>query len=136
MDHTEYRLATSEDCKCDDDLRTIRNGDEKSLISPDPQYQPYYAVGDFDGDGKEDAAFVVVPRSPDGRFVIVVIFGSNRPSLELKIKQQYGVMGVGIYTSKSAFNRPYRTKLFWGAFGSEGEQVAIPRAKAAHSTGS
>jgi hypothetical protein len=134
--HPDYRLATSEDCKCDDDLKTIRNGDEKSLTSPDPKFEPYYAVGDFDGDGNDDTAFVVVPRSFDGRFLIVVVLASGRPSVMLKIKQPYGVTGLGIYTSQSALDKPYRTKLFWGAFGSEGERVAVPLAKAPRGSGS
>jgi len=133
VQHAGYRLATADDCKCEDDLRTIRVGDDNAIRPPEPHYEPYYAVGDFDGDGKEDTAFIVVPTRPEGRFLIVVILSSNRHAMQREIKQQYGVAGVGIFTASSVPRKPYRTNLYWGAFGSEGEQVVVPLANTSRS---
>ena len=53
--HPQYRLATGTDCQCADDIAAIRKGSDDAYPSQ-PSYEPYYATGDFDGDGIEDAA--------------------------------------------------------------------------------
>lgn len=52
-----YRLALLSDCKCENDLPHLRKNYANS--------QPYYAAGDFNGDGIEDYAIVVVEKGVD-----------------------------------------------------------------------
>lgn len=51
-DHPSHRLASDVDCQCSEQLRQIRE--------LDPGYQPYYVRGDFNRDGFEDLAVVVL----------------------------------------------------------------------------
>src|SRR6266513_1931036 len=48
--HAGFRLATDGDCSCDTEIARLRNGAANQL--PIPDYHPYYAVADFNGDGK------------------------------------------------------------------------------------
>lgn len=64
-----FRLATEKDCVNKEGLAATRqeNG---------PNYQPYYAVGDFNRDGKEDFAVVLIePGRQSRKFTIAVFNG-------------------------------------------------------------
>jgi hypothetical protein len=67
------RLASLEDCGCEDDVETIRTyGMWTKAI---PGYEPYVAVGDFNHDGKTDfAAVLFVTAGEDQYGGQVVIF--------------------------------------------------------------
>ena len=65
----DLRLATLEDCKNKNGLAATRKERGKS-------YYPYYAVGDFNGDGKEDFAVALInKRARKWRFTIAVFNG-------------------------------------------------------------
>jgi hypothetical protein len=123
--HKEYQLATVEDCNCLEGIGILREGDGKAW-KPQPSYQPYYAVGDFDGNGVQDFAVVVRPVSQqEGSQVLVfmrsALGGSNNPiSYPVRSKTLEGV---------ALFARPKKTKtaLLVGAFSSEAEEIRIPR---------
>ncbi len=55
---SDLRLPQESECGCDDDLSQMRGGD--------PGYQPYILRGDFNGDGEEDFAVLLVRESEDG----------------------------------------------------------------------
>ena len=55
--HRGYRLASDEDCKCEDEIVRLRAG-TGSALGPQPDFHPYYTAGDFNGDGSEDFAVV------------------------------------------------------------------------------
>ena len=59
--HGNYRLATDADCDCADDIKGMRigYGDPKSAR---PDYHPYIATGDFNGDGVVDFAVALIAR--------------------------------------------------------------------------
>ena len=65
--HPEYRLALDEDCQCEDDIGS----------PADRQIHPYFAMGDFDGDGMSDFAIVALPKRTGLKILVVVFFGSN-----------------------------------------------------------
>ncbi len=65
------RVATDQDCKCDDDIASMRRG-YGGAWKANPDFHPYYVVGDFNGDGQAD-------------FAVVVIRGSTNPKRELAI---------------------------------------------------
>src|SRR5689334_19972505 len=54
--HSEYRAATDADCECDNDIREMRTRSYETV----PDYHPYRATGDFNGDGVEDFAVIVI----------------------------------------------------------------------------
>jgi hypothetical protein len=60
--HPGYRIATDEDCGCADDIKQMKAG-WGGAWKPVPDYHPYTATGDFNGDGVEDFAVAVVERS-------------------------------------------------------------------------
>jgi hypothetical protein len=71
--HKQYRLATDEDCDCAgsiDDMKTGYGG----KVKPIPNYHPYVATGDFNGDGVRDFAVVVIDRSKHEKNFTLVVF--------------------------------------------------------------
>ncbi len=61
--HTDYRLATDADCECSADIAAMRT-QSAGVWKPVPDYHPYTATGDFNGDGVEDFAVVVIVLPP------------------------------------------------------------------------
>jgi len=57
-EHPEYRLANLDDCECIDSVQLLRKGNGEAW-KPQPNYQPYYVVADFDNDGAKDFAVIV-----------------------------------------------------------------------------
>jgi hypothetical protein len=55
-----FRQATDADCDCAEDITQIKEGSEQ--FNPIPDYHPYIATGDFNGDGFQDFAIVVINR--------------------------------------------------------------------------
>jgi hypothetical protein len=62
--HPTYRVATDADCQCAMNIQDMRTGagDSSSAV---PDYHPYRARGDFNGDGVEDFAVVLLDRSKE-----------------------------------------------------------------------
>src|SRR5258708_6431833 len=59
--HHQYRLATDKDCDCAGDIEQMKTG-YRGLTKPVRDYHPYVATGDFNGDGVEDFAVVLLYR--------------------------------------------------------------------------
>ncbi len=127
-DHPTYRLATPADCQCDDDIKLLRQGDGGAW-APQPSYEPYAAVGDFDGDGVEDLAVVAIPAHSPDPILVVVSFGSKSGrDRETVVIPEKGASAV----DRGLFVRPpnpghRRWRLLFGAFGSEADEVPIKR---------
>ena len=60
--HSKYRAATDADCDCNEDIRHMKVGYGGNW-GPVPDYRPYTATGDFNGDDVVDFAVVVIHRS-------------------------------------------------------------------------
>ncbi len=75
--HSEFRLALDADCDCNGDLEKIRKG-QGSLWKAQPNYHPFYAAGDFNSDGKEDFAVVLLKGAE--RYVAVFNGGALQPA--------------------------------------------------------
>lgn len=72
--HRPYRVVDEAECACDDELFAIRHAAVGHRADRSGHlYHPYYAEGDFDGDGKSDFAVVVADRR-SGRARRVLIF--------------------------------------------------------------
>src|SRR5688572_22415096 len=74
-EHPQYRLALSSDCQCDDDIAILRNG-AGAAWKPQPDYQPYYAHADFDGDRRSDVAVVALAPNIDAPILVLVLLGT------------------------------------------------------------
>jgi hypothetical protein len=124
----QYRLAIDSDCECSDDIDELRRGDGAAW-SPQPNFHPYYAKGDFDGDGFEDVAVVAVPRIQEGIVRVVIFFGSKAGiSQEAQTIAERGssVANRGLFIARSSQGNQHRhAVLLFGAFGSEADPVPV-----------
>ena len=120
--HPVYRLAVDGDCKCEDDIG-----------SSQPGIHPYFASGDFDGDGIGDFAVVALPNRVGLKILVVVLFGSKSgfgPDVS-EIPLPYpNVLDAGLFVGKSnGKGKPQHAVLGYGAFESEWEDLPITRHK-------
>lgn len=92
---------------------------------PIPDYHPYVATGDFNGDGVDDFAVVVVDRSKDKNNFVLVVFNGPFPSKTVSpafIKSGLELTDQGLFYGPP---RPKPYRLVQGPFESEG-WVLIP----------
>jgi hypothetical protein len=68
--HPGYRMANDHDCSCDEDIQTMRSGSDGE--KPVPDYHPYIASGDFNGDGAIDFAVMVIGTRKPHDFTMLV----------------------------------------------------------------
>ena len=116
-----YRRATLADCGCAADVQNVRTGyggEWKGV----PDYHPYVATGDFDSDGDEDFAVVVVHRSGAWKLLIF-----NAPFQEAASP---AYVDTGLDFGRLALfygpPRPKPYRLVIGPFESEGA-VVVPK---------
>ena len=106
--HTEFRLALETDCGCENNIEKIRKG-QGGPWQAQPNYHPFYVSGDFNSDGKEDFAVILLKGTE--RYAAVFNGGEKEPAY---------------LSSKNAaplFFGPPRPKpyhLIMGSFSSEG----------------
>ena len=132
--HSQYRLAVDDDCRCAEDIEDLRQGDGGAW-KPQPDYHPYYATGDFDGDGFDDAAIVVSPRGGGNKVSVVIFFGSQTGltnDVSVVPRDGSNVAARGLFLARTDQQTTHqRARLLFGAFGSEAEPVPIKRQTAA-----
>jgi hypothetical protein len=132
--HSQYSLAVDDDCRCADDMEELRQGDGGAW-KPQPDFHPYYATGDFDGDGFDDAAIVVSPRGSGHPVSIVIFFGSKTgltSDVSVVPRDGSNVADRGLFLARTDPHATHpRARLLFGAFGSEAEPVPIKRPTAA-----
>lgn len=78
--HPGYRLAIDADCRCDDDIRRMRDP-KLSGAWAERDFHPYIARGDFDRDGREDLALGVHASGERGQFRVLVLSKAAKPFL-------------------------------------------------------
>lgn len=125
----EYRLATLEDCECLDSVISLRKGDGYAW-KPQPTYQPYYSVGDFDGNGIKDFAVVVLRVNRETEIQVLVFLmerGNNLSHLIVYPLHDKTVKNLGLFLGR---NSGSVVKLLVGAFSSEAEELLIPNKRA------
>ena len=116
--HPGYRIAEDRDCECNDEISSMHTGYDGNS-EPVPDYHPYVVSGDFNGDGIDDLAVVVVSmQSPRDSTLLVF----NGP-LEVHHPVPAFIWAVGDLKGTGLFfgaplPKPYR--LVIGHFESEG----------------
>ncbi len=126
--HPEYRIATDKDCDCADDIKRMKagyGGDWK----PVPDYCPYAATGDFNGDGVEDFAVVVIDRSKqENKFVLLVFNGPFKPETDSPafMKAGLNLKYQGLFYGPP---RPKPYRLLVGAFESDSGSILVPHGR-------
>jgi hypothetical protein len=96
---------------------------------PVPDYHPYRATGDFNGDGSEDFAVIVVERSAAHDDNALVVFNgpfrksTSRPAF---IERGLNIKGVGLFYGPP---RPKPYRLLIGRFESDSGALVTPRGR-------
>lgn len=125
--HSTYRQATDEDCDCAGDIQQIRAG--YGGWKPVRDYHPYIATGDFNGDGVEDFAVVLVDRSKqDKNFALIVFngpFKSETPSPAF-FQPGMDLKYIGLFYGPPR-PKPYRLGL--GPFESDSGGLLVPHGR-------
>ena len=119
--HPSFRLATDADCQCADDIERMRNGSDGAPVR---DYHPYQVNADFNGDGRDDFAAVVVEDGKADSFMLLVFNGPLASSAPASFVKSLGRMagdGLFFYPRRNA-------RLVVGRFESEGVLLE-PRGK-------
>lgn len=115
---SHLRIAKEQDCRnCEYGLNKMRR--------QNPDFLPYYAVGDFNDDGNQDfAAAFIDKRKSANNFVVAVFNGSfdTGKNGSAFFREGLDLSGGGIFF----FGEP---KLYIGAFNSDSGLNLIPRGK-------
>lgn len=76
----DLRLATDKDCNCVDQLKYLRRsrGSEPYVHRHIGEYHPYYLIQDFNGDGSQDFAVILIDtmKSKNSSAVLAIFNGS------------------------------------------------------------
>ena len=124
----QYRLADLNDCKCDDQIKEVRKGDD--VYKPVPNYLPYYAAGNFNG-LPSFAVIVLKKQEPfQANQVKIIVFAKDDNVSPVTV--DYPFIHDQNLSWLGLFVRPKNKKsdrLLIGVFGSEGKFLKIPPRK-------
>lgn len=126
--HSEYRLATDEDCDCAGDIEQVKKG-YGGAWKPVPDYHPYIATGDFNGDGVRDFAVVVIDRSKKENNFALLVF--NGPFKSQTASPAFMDSGLDLKYSGLSYGppRPKPYRLLLGRFESDSGSLLIPHGR-------
>jgi len=126
--HKEYRLATDEDCDCAGDIEEMKTG-YGGKVKPIPDYHPYVATGDFNGDGVRDFAVVVIDRSKQEKNFALVVF--NGPFKSETASPAFMKSGLDLKYAGLSYGppRPKPYRLLLGPFESDSGVLLIPHGR-------
>jgi hypothetical protein len=123
--HQEYRIATDKDCDCAEDINQVKTG-YGGKVKPIPDYHPYVATGDFNGDGVRDFAVVVIERSKQEKNFALVVF--NGPFKSETASAAFMQSGLDLKYAGLAYGppRPKPYRLVLGPFESDSGVLLVP----------
>jgi hypothetical protein len=125
--HSGFRQATDADCGCERDIQLMRTG-SGGIWKPVPDYHPYLATGDFNGDGNRDLAVVVVDTAKRRHNFTLLVFNGPVDSADPTptfVCSNLDLIGSGLFYGSP---RPKPFRLVLGRFESEG-RVLVPRGR-------
>ena len=123
--HPSFRAATNQDCSCAEDIQEMKAGDG-GVWRPVPDYHPYVATGDFNGDGIRDFAVAVIERTKSVHPFTLLVFNGpfdsdgSRPAF---IGKDLDLRYMGLSFGPP---RPKPYSLIVGRFGSDNTSILIP----------
>ena len=126
--HSEYRQGTDEDCDCADDIKQMKAG-YGGVWKPVPDYHPYIATGDFNGDGVEDFAVILIdPTKREKNFALIVFNGPIKSATQSPAFFESG-MELKYYGLSYGPPRPKPYRLLLGRFESDSGSLLIPHGR-------
>jgi hypothetical protein len=126
--HLQYRAATDQDCDCADDIKEMKAG-SGGVWKPVPDYHPYAATGDFNGDGVRDFAVVVLDRSKQEKNFALVVFNGpfkSETASPAFLETGLDLSGCGLFYGPP---RPKPYRLLVGRFESDSGSLLIPKGR-------
>jgi hypothetical protein len=126
--HSAYRQAIDEDCDCAGDIEQMKTG-YGGLTKPVRNYHPYVATGDFNGDGVEDFAVVVLDRSKKEKNFALVVF--NGPFKSETLSPAFMESGMDLKYMGLFYGppRPKPYRLLLGPFESDSGGLLVPHGR-------
>ncbi len=126
--HTEYRIATDDDRDCAGDIEEVKTG-YGGKMKPIPDYHPYIATGDFNGDGIRDFAVVLIDHSKQEKNFALIIF--NGPFDAETASPAFSRSGLDLKYSGLFYGppRPKPYRLLLGPFESDSGVLLIPHGR-------
>jgi len=122
-----WRLATEADCDCAEDIARMKQGFDGPWKAV-PDYQPYYAAGDFNSDGIEDFAVALIdPGRATKQFAVAIFNGpfiEGKPQPEALFSDGFELVGCGFVFGPP---RPKPYRLVVGRFESDNALLFAPR---------
>jgi hypothetical protein len=126
--HSAFRQATDADCDCLGDIQEMRAG-SGGVWKPVPDYHPYVVAGDFNDDGAEDFAVVLIDRQKkEKKFALIVFNGpfSSRTRSPAFMETGMDLGGMGLFYGPP---RPKPYRLLLGRFESDSGSLLIPHGR-------
>jgi hypothetical protein len=120
VQYPNLRMATVAECECADDVESMRTGYGGGWPAV-PEYGPYVAVGDFNGDGTENFAVALNDTSKSDNAFVLVVFngpfagGAKSPAF---VRADLDLRHQGLFFGAP---RPKPYRLVLGPFESEGD---------------
>lgn len=127
-EHPQYRVATDEDCDCVDGINRMKAGLGEDW-KPVPDYHPYTATGDFNGDGVEDFAVAVIDRSKQkDKFALLIFNGpfATETASPAFMKSGLDLRYEGLFYGPP---RPKPYRLLLAQFNSDTGVLLVPRGR-------
>lgn len=126
--HSAYRQAADQDCDCAGDIEQMKTG-YSGLMKPVRDYHPYIATGDFNGDGVEDFAVVLIDRGrQEKNFALIVFNGPYKAETQSPAFFQSG-MDLKYIALFFGPPRPKPYRLLLGPFESDSGSLLIPHGR-------
>jgi hypothetical protein len=126
--HSGYRQATDEDCDCAGDIQQMKAG-YGGAEKPVRDYHPYVVTGDFNGDGAEDFAVVLIDRSKrEKNFALIVFNGPFKSETSSPAFFQSG-MDLRYWSLFYGPPRPKPYRLGLGPFESDSGSLLVPHGR-------
>ena len=126
--HPEFRAAKDTDCDCAEDIQQMKTG-YGGAWTPVPDYRPYAATGDFNGDGVIDFAIVVIDSSKSTKNFALLVFNGpfgSKPATPVFIEPGLDLRGQGLFYGPP---RPKPYRLVVGHFESDNTAILVPRGR-------